>query len=328
MWVLVLLVITSIFVLFVNVVCLQMTLKKRGLKRPSSIAILNLLCCHIAQGVVVIPSYILKRAEFDDKDAARTACDSFRFSYMVTNYSLCLSILFITMDRAFAIKNPFLYRSAMTSRKAVYAYVSCWVYTVILCVIPFIPFSGNSGKCSYNPQREWTLFMLTCNTMIPFCIIVCCYIAIFQTVRRSRIFRDVSLKDNSKSSPPGSKESELRIAKISFLIVSAYILCWGPSFVYYFLLAACPSCFRASYLASEAEPVVTFVMKYLTFLNGIINPVVYCLANKSSGRGANLRRKRHAVRKRSYASELNVRAAHISKDRVFTVSQVTLEESI
>ena len=328
MWVLVLLVITSIVILFVNSVCLQMTRKKRGLKRPSSIAILNLLCCHIAQGAVVIPSYILKRAEFEDKEAASLACDSFRFSYMVTNYSLCLSILFITMDRAFAIKKPFLYRSKMTSRRTVYAYAGCWIYTVILCVIPFIPLAGNSFKCRYNPQREWTLFMLTCNTMLPFCIIVCCYIAIFQTVQRSRVFRDVSLKDNNKSSPPGSKDSELRIAKISFVIVSAYILCWGPSFVYYFLLAACPSCFRASYLASEAEPVVTFVMKYLTFLNGIINPVVYCLANKSSGRGANLRRKRNAVRKRAYASELNLQAAHISKDRAFTVSQVTLEESI
>ena len=327
LWELPLMIATCILVLFVNLACLYLVHRKSKTKRPSSIAILNLLSCHVTQGVFVIPFYILKRAKLEDTKVARPVCDTFRFLYMVTNYVLCLSVLLITIDRAFAIKKPLLYRSTMTNQKMVYASLSSWIYIVILCIVPFIPASGTSSKCSYNPQREWTLVMLTCNTMLPFIIIVSCYIIIFKSAQRSRLFRTKSWQENNNSSQSRAKESELRIAKISFFIVSAYILCWGPSFVYYFLSAACSSCFRASYLRSEAEPIVTFIMKYLTFLNGIINPIIYCIAHMSLKHVSNNKNKRYAVRRRAYTFGLNRHSEELTS-RKSTVSQVTIEESV
>lgn len=327
LWELPLMIVTCITVLFVNLACLYLVHRKNKTKRPSSIAILNLLSCHVTQGVFVIPFYILKRTKLEDTKIARPVCDTFRFLYMVTNYVLCLSVLLITIDRAFAIKRPLLYRSTMTNRKMVYANLSSWIYIVILCIIPFIPASGTSSKCSYNPQREWTLVMLTCNTMLPFIIIVICYLIIFKSVRKSRIFRTKSWLENNNSSQSGEKESELRIAKISFFIVSAYIICWGPSFIYYFLSAACSSCFHASYLMSEAEPIVTFVMKYLTFLNGIINPVIYCIAHISLKHAANNKHKRYVVRRRALPIGLNGHSEEFAS-RKSNLSQVTIEESV
>ena len=316
---------TCSLVLFVNLACIYLMYKNGKTTRPSSIAVLNLLCCHVTQGVLVIPSYILKRSSLSNEEAA--ICDTFRFSYMIANYAVCLSLLIITVDRTLAIKKPLLYRSTMTNRKMIYANLSSWIYTVLLCTIPFVPDPNSYNKCNYNPQREWTLVMLTCNTMLPFIVIVCCYLIIFNSVRSSRIFRLKSQMENSNGSSSGPKGSELRIAKISLLIVSAYVLCWGPSFVYYFLLATCQSCFRESYLSSKVEPMVTFAMKYLTFLNGIINPVIYCFAHKSLKNGFKSKRKRHAVRQRAFTGEVSLRAVEVS-NREFTVSQVTLEDSI
>ena len=241
------------------------------------LVIWNLLFSHMLQGIFVVPFYIVKRLDLNDKNISGAVCDTFRFSYMVTNYSSCLSLLLISTDRMFAISKPLLYRTIVTSQRISCVILLCWLYTVILCVIPFIPDSDNNGNCSYIPQREWTMAMLICNTMFPFIIIVFCYIAIFKSARSSRVLRDSVCVNNSSSRLNNThRDSELRIAKISSIIASAYLVCWGPSFVYYFLLAVCPNCFRASYFDSEAERIITFAMKYLTFLNGIIAPAIYC----------------------------------------------------
>ena len=299
-----------------------------GVKRPSTIVIVSLLLCHLAQGVIVIPSYILKRVDFDEATLSKPVCDTFRLSYMLTNYLVCLTLLLITVDRMLAVKKPLLYRSMMTNRKMVYTIICCWIYTVVLCCIPFIPESGHNSKCSYIPQNEWTLVMLTCNTMLPFIVILYCYFAIFKSARRSRKFRSRSLQGNSRRSQLASRGSELHIAKTSSFVASAYVVCWGPSFVYYLLVATCNSCFRAAYMKSEAEPIVTFTMKYLTFLNGIINPVIYCLAHKNLS-SRNSSRRSNAVRgkQRTLTAELSLASVQ-SAQRQSTASQSTTEERL
>ena len=276
-WIITLLASTSVVITIFDASCLYFICKNKGGNRPSMLAIWNLLFCHLVQGVLVVPSYILKRLGLKNETTSRNVCDIFRFSYLVTNYLSCLSLLLITVDRMFAIKKPLLYRSIMTNRKMVFAVICCWIYTVVLCCIPFIPESGHNSKCSYNPQNEWTLVMLTCNTMLPFIVILYCYFVIFKSARSSRILR-LSICVNSGAARVNNvpRDSEIRIAKVSSIVASAYMLCWGPSFIYYFLLAVCSNCFRATYFDSTAESVVTFIVKYLTFLNGIVAPIIYC----------------------------------------------------
>lgn len=276
-WIIALLSTTSVTITLFDSCCLYMIWKNKRARRPSTIAVWNLLFCHLLQGIIVVPSYILKRSNFNDAQVRSAVCDTFRFSYMVTNYLSCLSLLLITLDRMFAIKRPLLYRSTMTNRKIASAVIGCWFYVVILCSVPFIPSSGKASKCKYNPQREWTTIMLTCHTMLPFFIILYSYFLIFSSARNSRILRtSVFAMSETGQSHRETRESEMRIAKISAVVASAYVICWGPSFVYYFLLSTCAECFRASYFDSTAELVITFVMKYMTFLNGIIAPVIYC----------------------------------------------------
>ena len=268
---------TCVTISILDSLCIYLVCIYKRAKKPSMIAILNLLFAHLLQGILVVPSYVVKRLDLKHEKISGTVCDVFRFSYMVTNYISCLSLLLISADRMFAIRKPLLYRTSMTSRGMINAILICWIYTVILCIIPFIPEPESHGKCRYNPQREWTLFMLTCNTMFPFIIILYCYCAIFKSARSSRILRSSICANNTVlRANHEPRESELRVAKISSIIASAYVLCWGPSFLYYLLLAACPSCFRTSYFDSEAERIVAFAMKYLTFLNGIIAPIIYC----------------------------------------------------
>ena len=265
--------ITSVVITALDSLCLSFILKQKPLWKPSTWGIVNLLCCHLIQGIVVVPSYILKRLKFQDKDISGPVCDVFRFSYMTTNYASCISLLLISADRMYAVRKPLSYRSNMTSRKMAGCILASWVYTMMLCLIPFTNSSTTSpGECTYLPQKQWTIAMLMCNTLLPLLLIMICYCAIFDSARRSRIAR---LSICSSNASVMHRRSEMSIAKTSAVIVSAYVICWGPSFVYYSLASICPNCLSTTYLYSDAEEVVTFSMKYLTFLSGIVSPIIY-----------------------------------------------------
>ena len=281
-WVTVLLSISSLTLTILNSFCLYFIATTKPLHQPSTLAIANLLGCHLIQGLIVVPSYIAKRLEIKDRNISGPVCNTFRASYLTTNYISCLTVLLISLDRMLAIQKPLKYRSTMTNNKIYIAMIACWLYVLTLCSLPFIPFAKPSRSgCTYLPQKEWTIAMLTINTLIPFVIIMYCYYVIFKTARRSRRLRPSLYQHTSRTSIRNSRStaSELNIAKISSIIVLAYLFCWGPSFVYYFLASTCPNCFSKSYEDSKSEQVITFLMKYFTFLNGIIAPIIYCLTH-------------------------------------------------
>lgn len=322
-WVTVLLSISSLTLTVLNSVCLYFIATTRSLHQPSTLAIANLLGCHLIQGLVVVPSYIVKRLEIKDRNISGPVCDTFRASYLTTNYISCLTILLISLDRMLAIQKPLKYRSKMTNNKICIAIIACWLYALTLCSLPFIPFGKPSRSgCTYLPQKEWTIAMLTINTLIPFIIIMYCYYLIFKTARRSRRLRPSLCEHTAQRSTRNTSNtaSELNIAKISSIIVSAYLFCWGPSFVYYFLASTCPDCFSKTYEDSKLEQIITFLMKYFTFLNGIIAPIIYCLTHNGFKRRIRLSRASQihpateAVRRYGHAESPN-RTRELQTDR-------------
>ena len=106
---------------FNNVCVLKIILSKRLRRKVSHIAICSLLFSHDLQGLIVIPAFALKRLERQDHGIY---CDIFRFSYMLTNYGACISLLLITMDRVFAVFYPLKHRVKWTIKKNAIFYMS------------------------------------------------------------------------------------------------------------------------------------------------------------------------------------------------------------
>lgn len=67
-----------------------------------------------------------------------------------------------------------------------------------------------------------------------------------------------------------------RITRNTMLLVTSYALAWTPSIIYYILQTMTPSLFPASYYNSPAEEYVSFFLKYIKFVEGIISPMLYC----------------------------------------------------
>ena len=257
----------SIIVFLCNLFCILNIIFSKHLRRASHVAVCSLLFAHLIQGLVAIPSYAMKRAEIGHE---RVVCDTFRFSYLLTNYAACISLLLVTLDRLVAVLYPLKYNVHATMKKMMHILCLCWFYVLCLCVIPFFN-TKVKGSCSYSPSEEWTVFMLTFNTFIPFVVIFISYKLIF-----SKAKKPVKMRNTEKCRRCQSQKKTL---KTTVLIVASYIFCWGPSFVYYFLQAICKACLADLYRRENTEKIITFLMKLLTFINGIFAPLVYCFLN-------------------------------------------------
>ena len=264
------LIILSLVVFSFNNVCvLKIVLSKRLRKKVSHIAICSLLFAHDLQGLIVIPAFALKRLERQDHGIN---CDIFRFSYMFTNYGACISLLLITMDRMFAVFYPLKHYVKWTIKKALYSVCLGWLYVLCLCLVPFFT-PRNKGSCLYKPQTSWTIFMLSFNTLVPFLIMNISYIMMYVKIRRSH----KKLRNCSSM----RTRSQRKHFKTALSIVVSFLLCWGPSFIYYFILAVCKGCQNKFHLTTGSERILTFLMKFLTFIDGVTAPLIYCVMNKT-----------------------------------------------
>nr|QBL02582.1 biogenic amine-like GPCR [Tripedalia cystophora] len=273
------LIITAFAISVINAACLVVIIVSPALKKPSIIFVGNLLMTHLIQGILVIPSYVAKRWEVGNSSEKSAICDVFRFTYMITNYGSCLNLLLIAVDRVLAVFRPYSYKLIVTKRFGLWAVGALWTYVLVLCSFPFIP-KDEPQKCGYNPRRIWSVCMLTINTLLPFLLIALSYIFIFKRIKymRERAFSNDIQKQSNGDRSQESRESsqEITVARMSLTVIFAYAICWGPSFLYYLIQATCSTCFSPSYYESGTDEILTFIMKYLTFIDGIVAPGIYC----------------------------------------------------
>ena len=298
------LIVLSLVIILLNSGCLVVLLSSKKRLRVSSLFLATLLTIHIIQGIVVIPLYTAKRWKLDNITAKVAVCDAFRFSYLLTNYLSCITILLISIDRFFAIRFPLKYRVHATRSCAFKIIAASWIYVLLLCLIPF---TNTDGECNHNPSKIWAISMLSCNTFFPFVIIIIankyiskkCHVFVKNLERRRCIQTCEQLAEKRRfnirsMTSPTSKE--FAAAKVAVLIVTSYIICWGPSFIYYMLKNTCKQCFAPSFKDSSMEEQLNYAMKFFTLADGLVAPIIYCLRNiklsKTTRHSAHSRRSR------------------------------------
>ena len=268
--IIIILIITALLVTLVNLFCITVICYTKRLHKAAHLAISSLLLAHLLQGLLVIPSYAVKRSKIMK---SHIVCDIFRFTYFLTNYASCLTLVLISLDRCLSVIIPLKYKIWLTQKRMLIWISGTWIYILCLCVIPFA--LGDNTKCHYHTSKAWTLIMLLGHTMVPFIIVFSCYAIIFSKV--------MVVLQQRQTQRQIAQRKQWDKSKTTIIIVLFYILCWGPSFFYYTTLMLCPKnvCFTEEYLKSDREGHVTFSMKYLTFADGIIAPLLYCFSNQS-----------------------------------------------
>ncbi|KAM9434778.1 fMet-Leu-Phe receptor-like isoform 2-T8 [Clarias gariepinus] len=170
----------------------------------------------------------------------------------------------ISLDRALCVWKPVFTRRRRTLCAARLISVGVWIVAIVFSV-PYYVYrqvyisKKNVTKCSMEvPQlteddnrAKLALYSIRflCGFLLPFLIILTCYVLAGLGIRRTRILH--------KSKP----------LKILFGLVCAFFLCWGP---YHFFLLA-----KMVEGKSQAVKVGLPIAKCVAYFNSCVNPLLY-----------------------------------------------------
>lgn len=278
--------VSCVIIAVINTLCIVVIFNSKKLRRkPPTILIGNLIGTHMIQGICVLPLYIIRILN-DSQNAV--VCDGFWFTYMLTFYSATISVFLLSADRVLAVVLLNTYDKRVTQSNVLKVTFLAWTYIIGLCLLPFFKLQRSkalqNSVCNYLQPREWTIFMLCLNALLPYIFIVIGYVYVRITLKKLSTYFSANEAQNSgdqrerkrreKRSRRFKKRS--KITKLTFLIVFTYGLTWSPSIIYYLAQHICLNCFSDDYYRSELKSIISFLMKYINFFDAIIAPVIYC----------------------------------------------------
>ncbi|XP_031412597.1 D(1) dopamine receptor-like [Meleagris gallopavo] len=212
------------------------------------------------------------------------------FDIMCSTASI-LNLCIISVDRYWAISNPFCYERRMTPRVASAMVGMAWLLSLLISFIPvrlrwhkdqhllYQQENVTQESCDSHLNRTYAISSSLISFYIPVAIMIVTYTCIFRIAQR-RIRRISSLEHaqscHSIECPHtanlrSSFKKETKVLKTLSIIVGAFVFCWLPFFV---LNCVVPFCDPDQHKPCVSETVFsTFV--WLGWANSSLNPIIY-----------------------------------------------------
>ncbi|XP_026784837.3 trace amine-associated receptor 13c-like [Pangasianodon hypophthalmus] len=246
----------------------------KQLHTPTNMLVLSLAVSDFLSGALVMPSILIWTIE-SCWTLGRDFCISFLliggFLMIVSFYNIAL----ISVDRYLALSNPFLYTSKI-SRRTMCIVVYCNWCVCLAYNITFYYFNGTfksfvmcPGECFFLLNEVWSVIDLIYSFIFPCSVIIILYTRVFLIAKKHAIaIRELNNHTRPKTQKitSHSMKSERKAAKVLGILVSVFMVCLLPYFIY-------------SLLGDIIELQTETLLKVLVVvhLNSTINPVIYAL---------------------------------------------------
>uniref|UniRef100_A0A3B4H4B9 D(1B) dopamine receptor n=1 Tax=Pundamilia nyererei TaxID=303518 RepID=A0A3B4H4B9_9CICH len=198
-----------------------------------------------------------------------------------------LNLCVISVDRYWAISNPFRYERSMNRRVASVIIGVTWTVSV---VISFVPVQLNWHRAEIgdptgeNPalSRTYAISSSLISFYIPVAIMIVTYTRIYRIAQMqirmiSSLERAAEHAQSCRSDLKVSIRKETKVLKTLSIIMGVFVCCWLPFFILNCALPFCPgpaapAAQRGPYCVSEK----TFdVFVWIGWSNSSLNPVIY-----------------------------------------------------
>lgn len=166
-----------------------------------------------------------------------------------------VNLMFISIDRYFAIKSPLSHHTKMTPETSIWIILALWVYSI-------------GTACFFLLEWHWKFLMIfIIGFLVPLIIMVFCYVGIMVVISsKARLSNQVGTTRLDK---------EFKTAKSLGVVTGSFVFCWLPFFIISLVYRYCTSCMGDI----ERLPAVTSAVKWLHYLNSCLNPIIYAFLN-------------------------------------------------
>ncbi|XP_057176446.1 trace amine-associated receptor 8a-like [Triplophysa rosa] len=255
--------IASLFTVFLNLLVIISISHFKKLHTPTNLLILSLAVADMLVGLIVIPLMGIRYIEtcwyFGE-----TFCSLFPFIlYTVVSASLG-NLVFISIDRYIAIKDPLRYSTRVTTNKAVFCIIINWLCSTVYSVIMLndtIFYSDNQsvcyGDCIVTVKFQYVVTDLIVSLVAPCSVIISLYAKIFCIAKHQA---------QLINSATNASRSEKKAAKTLGIVITVYLLCWIP----YYIASLVPG-------YDSNESTVINIMSWIMYMNSCMNPIIYAL---------------------------------------------------
>ncbi|KAM4721897.1 sphingosine 1-phosphate receptor 1 isoform 1-T2 [Rhinophrynus dorsalis] len=187
------------------------------------------------------------------------------------------SLLAIAIERYITMLKMKLHNGSKSSRSFLLI-SACWLVSLFLGGLPIMGWNCilRMPDCSTVLPLYHKHYILFCTTI--FCVllmtIVVLYARIYFLVRTRS--RSLTFRRNCARTSRSSEKS-MALLKTVIIVLSAFIVCWSPLFIFLLLdfgckVQTCPVLFKAEYFLA------------LAVLNSATNPIIYTLTNREMRR--------------------------------------------
>ncbi|XP_072550787.1 trace amine-associated receptor 13c-like [Salminus brasiliensis] len=245
----------------------------KQLHTPTNMLILSLAVSDFLVGVLVMPTALIWMIEACWMFNAFYCLCYVLISYYLTNISI-YTVALIAVDRYFALCNPFLYtkKATLSSMRIV---VLCNWFVLLFYNVTLQYFNGHFGGTTLCPgdflvlDEVWSLVDLLLTFAFPCSVIIILYTLVFVIVRKhATAIRELNALTRTRTikNMSDSMKSERKAAKSLGILVSVFLACLFPYFIYTVL---------GNIIEVEVGSFQNLLM--LVYLNSAINPVIYAL---------------------------------------------------
>ncbi|KAM9496487.1 trace amine-associated receptor 13c-like [Clarias gariepinus] len=246
----------------------------KQLHTPTNTLVLSLAVSDFFVGAFVMSPMFIWMIESCWK-FGRSFCTSF---WLISGFLTILSIYNITLiavDRYLALSNPFFYinRVSVKITRVIIVFEWCVVVAFILALLysngNFMNFVMCPGECFLFFNEVWSVINLVFAFIFPLSVIIILYTMVFVIAKKhATAIRELNnhTRPNVQKITSHSMKSERKAAKVLGILVSVFLMCLLPYFIYSLL---------GDLIERQTDTFQKLII--LAYFNSTINPVIYAL---------------------------------------------------
>ncbi|XP_058246920.1 trace amine-associated receptor 13c-like [Hemibagrus wyckioides] len=255
-----------------NLLVIISVLHFKQLHTPTNMLVLSLAVTDFFIGALLMPSMFIWTIE-SCWVFGKHFCIVFLFISGVLMSLSIYNIALISVDRYVALSNPFLYTDTVSSRRmciVIYSNCSvCLVYAITIFYLNFMDSLMCPGECNYYLNEVWSVIDLVKTFIFPLSVIIILYTRVFVIAKKhATAIRELNNHTRPKTQKitSHSMKSERKAAKVFGILVSVFLVCLLPYFIYSLL---------GNVIEIRTETIQKLII--VSYLNSTINPFIYAL---------------------------------------------------
>ncbi|XP_053345875.1 trace amine-associated receptor 13c-like [Clarias gariepinus] len=257
-----------------NLLVIISVLHFKQLHTPTNTLVLSLAVSDFLVGaLVMLPELIwtIESCWIFGKDFCTIFWLTGSFIMALSIYNIAL----IAVDRYLALSNPFLYTNKISTRTMCIVVYSNWCVCLGYSITLYNFNEGQNsfllcpGQCFLFLNEVWSVIELTYLFLFPLSVIIILYTRVFLiAMKHVTAIRELNNHTRPKSQKitSHSMKSERKAAKVLGILVSVFLVCLLPYFIYSLL---------GNLIELQAETIHTLLI--WLYLNSTINPFIYAL---------------------------------------------------